>query len=151
MTSTVFDPAELLRRGIVSAGSAFATPDVEQKITDHLVAHFDPPTVAATLARAMVELAKPARIGRLDELVEHLAEVMFDDAHENCDDEEGCTGGGKPYYRDYVTNLLLPVLEDYAVADAGPEVCGIQECSTVLPGGCCHDLLDEAEAAEAAR
>lgn len=139
-----YEPDELLRRGVITAG--YGWTNVEQRITDHLLVQYDRVPVAKALAKAMVELAKPGRVGRLDELVAALSEAMFDDAHEGCGaDEEGCTGGGRPHYDEYAQHVLRPALEEYAVAEPGPEVCGLAECRTALPGGCCHDLLDAEE------
>ncbi len=145
--TTTYTPDELLRRGIVSATNGAGLPNMEQRITDHLVGNCDPYTVAAALAKAFTELAKPGRVGRLDELSAELAEAMFDDAHEGCDSEEGCTGGGRPYYDEFVKDVLLPVLERYGVPEGPPEiVCGPEECRSAPTGGCCVDLFD-AEAA----
>lgn len=74
-----------------------------------------------TLALAVRALAEPGRAGQLDDLAGDLAEALFDQAHENCDDDEvGCTGGGLPYWQEYVREVLMPVVRRYAVpAEAG--------------------------------
>ncbi len=113
--TAAYTPDELLRRGIVSVTNGYGLPDMEQRIIDHLVDNYDVDALAAALAKAFTELANPARVGRLDDLTDDLAEAMFDDAHEGCYDEEGCTGGGAKYYADYVDAVLLPVLRRYAV------------------------------------
>jgi hypothetical protein len=63
---------------------------------------------------AVRQLVEPARIGQLDDLAGELADVMFDAAHEHCD-SDGCTGGGRPYYDEFVKELLMPVVRRHAV------------------------------------
>jgi hypothetical protein len=55
----------------------------------------------------------------LRSLRDQLAEVMYDQAHDNCD-ADGCTGGGHPYYAELATHFLMPVIAEWL--DAHPEV-----------------------------
>ena len=41
----------------------------------------------------------------VDDLIYAIAEDVYDDAHENCG-EDGCTGGGMPYYWAEVRQVL---------------------------------------------
>lgn len=52
----------------------------------------------------------------LAESAEALSETLFDWAHENCDEESGCTGGGKPWWIAFVDRTLMSVLRDIYAA-----------------------------------
>lgn len=113
--SARYEPEELLKRGIRTA----ARPGVEPELTLYLTLEVDHPTVAKTAALALVELAKPGRVGPLDDVRDALAEALFDNAHEHCDDEgSGCTGGGLPYWREFVDGVLMPAVREYAIPSA---------------------------------
>ncbi len=115
--SAPLSPEELLARGINTA-RALADLDAEPKLTWYLTAEADHATAARVAAMAMVELARPGRIGPLDEVRDALAEALFDNAHEHCDDESGCAGGGLPYWREFVDSVLMPALREHAVPSA---------------------------------
>ncbi len=106
-----------MARGINTA-RAIADLGAEPKLTRYLTAEADHPTAARVAAMAMVELAKPGRIGSLDDVRDALAEALFDNAHEHCDDESGCAGGGLPYWREFADNVLMPALREYGAPSA---------------------------------
>lgn len=47
-----------------------------------------------------------------DQLVQILGERLYDDAHEGCD-EDGCAGGGLPFYENYARFLLADVIDEH--------------------------------------
>lgn len=111
--STRLAPEELLARGINTA-RAIADLGAEPRLTEYLIREAGHRTAAKVAALAMVELARPGRIGSLDGIRDALAEALFDNAHEHCDDESGCSGGGLPYWREFVDAVLMPVVREYA-------------------------------------
>ena len=130
--SAPLSPEELLARGINTA-KMLVDLGAEPKLTRYLTAEADHPTAAKVAALAMVELARPGRVGPLDDVRDALAEALFDNAHEHCDDESGCAGGGLPYWRDFVDGVLMPALREYVV----PSAVGGERSDTPsdLPGG----------------
>lgn len=42
------------------------------------------------------------------DVAEQVGEALYDDAHENCDDVDGCTGGGALWYRKVAARLVDP-------------------------------------------
>ena len=107
---------ELLARGV---NTARLLVDLgEARLARYLTTEADHPTTAKVAALAMVELARPGRIGSLDDVRDALAVALFDNAHEHCDDESGCTGGGLPYWREFVDGVLMPAIREYAIPSA---------------------------------
>lgn len=109
------DYDELYRKALITARSPFnRDPDVlaDQILTRTELSRDD---FAHILTRALLALVEPGHVGQLDDLRDELAEVMYDNAHESCDDEEGCTGGGLAYYREFVDGVLMPVVRGHAV------------------------------------
>jgi hypothetical protein len=57
-------------------------------------------------ALAAMESAYPARDDRITaDLINAVAETAYDTVHEHCD-EDGCTGGGLPFWRDATATVL---------------------------------------------
>lgn len=111
---TAVDYDDLLRRGIATAKSG---PDVysASQLGAKLATRLDHDTCAQVLARALLALAEPGRVGSLDEVRDQIAEALCDNAHEHCDHETGCTGGGGAWWNKYVDDLIMPVLREYTV------------------------------------
>lgn len=51
-----------------------------------------------------------------DDPAQAVAEELFDWAHEGCDDEDGCTGGGRPWYDGPAKRLTDPTSGVVAIA-----------------------------------
>lgn len=104
---TGLDAPDLLSRALKTA---IHTPE---RLTEGLN-RLERDQLIAVLALAAQRLVEPGRVGPLDGLAGELADAMFDDAHENCD-SDGCTGGGKPYYDEFVEQVLMPIVRRHAV------------------------------------
>ncbi len=109
------DYEDLLRRGQITARSRGLFYDADTFAAQLLeLPGWDRQRFAGVLSRALLRLVEPARLADTTNLEGDLAEAMFDHEHENCgSDDQGCTGGGRPAYDEYVTNVLMPVLREH--------------------------------------
>ncbi len=70
---------------------------------------------------AVVHLRKLAcEVGKAfaADVVEQVGEILFDTAHENCNDDQGCGGGGALWYRKVAELLIDPCGPHAAIAVA---------------------------------
>jgi hypothetical protein len=74
----------------------------------------DDPDAVAMLRKIAVRAGKALET----DVVEQVGEALFDAAHENCDDETGCTGGGAVWYRKVAAQLVDPLGPYAAIAVA---------------------------------